>query len=89
VKDRGKIQRSIRKDQKMAQNIPILHYLDWERKFIVATNAFQFEVETMLLQEFREKKRDVEFVAKSLTKGQRNYSAVKRELLAIIYMLKR
>jgi hypothetical protein len=35
------------------------------------------------------KKRYVEFAAKSLIRGQKNYLAAKKELLAIIYVLKK
>jgi hypothetical protein len=63
----------------------VLHHPDWEKKFIVAINA----VGAMLYQVINGKKKYVEFAAKSLIGGQKNYFAVKKELLAIIYILKK
>jgi hypothetical protein len=63
----------------------VLHHPDWEKKFIVAINA----VGAMLYQVINGKKKYVEFAAKSLIGGQKNYFSVKKELLAIIYILKK
>ncbi len=43
----------------------------------------------MLYQIINGKKKYVAFTSKSLRKGQKNYPAVKRELLAILFALKK
>jgi hypothetical protein len=67
----------------------VLHHSDWEKKFFVAIDTSQYGVGAVLYQVINGKKRYVEFAAKLLIGGQKNYSAVKKELLAIIYALKK
>ena len=57
--------------------------------YIVATDASQYGVGAVLFQHYEDRDHFISFVSKSLNKSQRNYSATRRELLAIIFALKR
>jgi hypothetical protein len=80
---------TLKKIKEVIEMALVLHHPDWEKEFIVAIDALQYSVGAMLYQVINGKKRYVEFAAKLLIGGQKNYSAVKKELLAIIYALKK
>ena len=69
--------------------VPVVHQPDMDKAFHVSTDASQHRVGAVLYQVVNGEKKYVLFMSKALKKGQRNYSATKRELLAIIYALKR
>ena len=58
-------------------------------EFIVTMDASQFRVGAVLYQQVDDKNIHIEFASKNLVGGQKNYSALKRELLAIMFALKR
>jgi transposase InsO family protein len=65
---------------------PIMHMPDWTRPFKVGTDSSQYGVGAVLYQVMENGEiRYVAFAAKSLNKHQRNYPAIKRELLAIVF----
>ena len=68
---------------------PVVHQPDMDKAFHVSTDASQHGVGAVLYQVVNREKKYVSFTSKALKKGQRNYSATKRELLAIVYALKR
>lgn len=73
---------------------PILHYADFSLPFYVATDASNFGIGVVLYQlpdgEKNPKNiRYIAFVARSLQPSERNYSATQRELLAIVFALKK
>ena len=68
---------------------PVVHQPDMDKAFHVSTDASQHGVGAVLYQVVNGEKKYVLFMSKALKKGQRNYSATKRELLAIVYTLKR
>ena len=71
-------------------NAPILEHPNWDREFIVATDASQFGIGAVLYQKDEgQKDHIIHLRAQSLTKGQKNYPATKRELLAMIAALKK
>ena len=59
------------------------------KAFHISTDTLQHGVGAVLYQVVNREKKYVLFTSKVLKKGQRNYSAMKRELLAIVYALKR
>ena len=69
--------------------VPVVHQPDMDKAFHVSTDASQHGVGAVLYQVVNREKKYVSFMSKVLKKGQRNYSAMKRELLAIVYTLKR
>jgi hypothetical protein len=66
----------------------ILSMPNHELPFKVATDSSQFGVGAVLYQEEDDKIFYIQFFAKALSKGQINYPATKRELLAIVLALK-
>ena len=76
--------------KKILSNAPVLEHPNWDRPFTVATDASQFGVGAVLYQKDEDDKMHIIHLhAQSFTKGQKNYPATKRELLAMIAPLKR
>ena len=68
----------------------ILSFPDFTRPFQVGTDASDRGLGAILYQEEEEgKPKYIAFAARSLTKGERGYSATKRELAAIVFALKK
>lgn len=73
---------------------PILHFPDFSLPFYVATDASNYGIGTVLYQlpdgeANPQNIRYISFVARSLQPSERNYSATQRELLAIVFALKK
>ena len=75
--------------QKALLAAPVITAPDLNRPFHISTDASQHGVGGVLYQIVGGERKYVAFCSKSLKKGQRHYSATKRELLAIIFCLKR
>ena len=74
---------------KVLESAPVLSVPDFRVPFIVATDASQYGVGAVLYQVVGGKKKFIGFGAKALQKGQKNYPAPKRELLAMLFGLRR
>ena len=70
---------------------PPLAHPDFARPFLVATDASAVGLGAVLYQldPETEKPRYIQFQARALNKAERNYSATKRELLAVVFALAR
>ncbi|KAJ8651909.1 hypothetical protein O0I10_012517 [Lichtheimia ornata] len=68
---------------------PILSYPNMSKRFHVATDASNVGIAAVLYQKYDNKKHIVSFMARALTKSERNYMITKKELLAIIFALKK
>ena len=76
--------------QKILSNAPVLEHPNWDRLFMVATDASQFGIGAVLYQKDKDDKMHIIHLhAQSFTKGQKNYPAMKHELLAMIAPLKK
>ena len=80
---------SFRMLKDVLSNAPILSNPCWDLPMKIATDASQLGIGAVLYQEEAEGKiRYIGFYSKALSQGQRNYSATKRELLAIMGALR-
>ena len=73
---------------------PVLSFADFSSPFYVATDASNLGVGTVLYQlpkgqDDESEVRYISFMARSLKKHERNYPAYKKELLGIVYALKK
>ena len=72
----------------------VLSFPDFNKEFKIATDASNYGVGAVLYQETEEsngatKAHYISFASTALNSGQKNYSATKKELLAIVFALKR
>jgi len=67
----------------------ILSYPDMNARFSISCDASLSGIGAVLYQVIDGKTKYISFVAKSLSKSERKYSATKRELLALVFALKR
>ena len=66
---------------------PVLHLPDFSLPFHIATDASSTGIGAVLYQIVGKTKRFIQFQARALSASERNYSATKRECLAIIFAL--
>ncbi|KAG2191768.1 hypothetical protein INT47_010343, partial [Mucor saturninus] len=67
----------------------VLSYPDMNSRFCISCDASLNGIGAVLYQVIGGKTKYISFVAKSLSKSERKYSATKRELLALVFALKR
>ncbi|SAM04409.1 hypothetical protein [Absidia glauca] len=67
----------------------ILHYPDPNLPFYVATDASNYGIGAALYQIINDQERFIGYMARSLSPSERNYNTTKRELLAIVFALKK
>ena len=75
--------------REVLESAPVLSVPDFSQPFVMATDASQYGVGAVLYQRIEGKVKFVAFGARALKKGQKNYPASKRELLAMLFGLKR
>jgi hypothetical protein len=70
---------------------PPLAHPDFEKPFFIATDASAVGIAAVLFQldPESETRRFIQFQARALSKSERNYSATKRELLAVVFAFAR
>ena len=66
----------------------ILQYPDFERPFILTTDASNFALGAVLSQGQVGSDKPVAYASRTLTKSEENYSAIEKELLAIVWATK-
>ena len=71
------------------RSAPILAKPDWSADFYVATDASAVGLVAVLFQGSREEPRYIVCVSRALSASERNYSATKRELLGIVFALRK
>ena len=67
---------------------PILAYPDFDKPFTLYTDASSVGLGGVLSQTFDDKERVIAYWSETLSKGQRNWSATKRESLAMVSAVK-
>ncbi|EIE80639.1 hypothetical protein RO3G_05344 [Rhizopus delemar RA 99-880] len=73
----------------LLSSAPLLHHPDLEQPFYVATDASNYSIGAVLYQVIKNETRYIGFMARSLSSSEKNYSTTKRELLAVIFALKK
>lgn len=68
---------------------PMLRHVDLRLPFHLATDASNEGIGAVLYQQHNGQNNIVGFMARALSKSERNYSVTKRELLAIVFALKK
>jgi hypothetical protein len=68
---------------------PVLSIPQMDHPFFVATDASAFSIGGVIYQVINETYKYIGFAARSLSISEKNYSCTKRELLGIVFMLRR
>ena len=68
---------------------PMLSKPQWDEPFSIATDASNVGVGAVLFQGTRDKPRYIVCVSRALSSSERNYSATKKELLGIMFALRK
>ncbi|KAL7630558.1 UNVERIFIED_CONTAM: hypothetical protein RMT77_019250 [Armadillidium vulgare] len=69
---------------------PLLQYPDYDKEFIIVTDASKQGLGAVLLQKDEEgTERPVSFASRTLTKSEKNYSITEMEALGIVFALKK
>ena len=68
---------------------PILSYPDYSKPFSIASDASNNGIGAMLFQEYDGTKKYVAFVSRSLSVSEKKYTTPKKELLAIVFAMKK
>jgi len=81
-------QQAMDKLKKLVSEDLILHHPNFNKEFILKTDAAENGVGAVLIQKDEENnERPIAFPSKSFTKSQRNYSTVEKECYAVVYAL--
>lgn len=64
---------------------PILSYPDFQKPFILTSDASNFALGAVLSQIHENKEHPICYASRTLNEHEVNYSAIEKELLAIIY----
>ena len=73
----------------MLTSFPILRSPDFDKKFVVMTDASEYGIGAALVQEFDGTLLPIEFASRKLQPRERHYSVVEKEGLALIFAIKR
>lgn len=72
----------------MLCNEPILQYPDFNKEFIVTTDASQFAIGAILSQGQINSDKPISYASRTLNPAEINYSTIEKELLAIVFAVK-
>lgn len=80
---------SFEKLKRYLMNPPILKYPDFTKTFCVTTDASDFAIGAILSQDYDGQDLPIAFASRVLNTAERNYPTVEKELLAIVWAVKR
>ena len=75
--------------KEVLESAPVLSSPDFAEPFVMATDASQYGVGAVLYQKIGGRVKFIAFGVKALKRGQKNYPSSKRELLALLFGLRR
>ena len=70
-------------------NDPILHLPDPEKTFVLRTDALDYGIGAVLMQEHVGKLFPICYASKKLSNAELNYSTIKKECLVLVWGIKR
>ena len=70
-------------------NSPILRLPDWDKQFVLRTDASNFGLGAVLLQRHADELFPVAYASKKLSPAQAPYSTIERECLAVVWALEK
>ena len=70
-------------------NPPVLHLPDFNKEFVLQTDACNEGIGAILLQEDSGVKHPIAFISKKLLPRERNYSTIEKECLAIVWAVQK
>lgn len=76
---------SIQKCRDILTTRPLLAFPDFRRKFKVTTDASEIAVGAVLSQNFETGEKPIAYAGRKLNDAERRYSAIERELLAVVW----
>ncbi|GFS93406.1 retrovirus-related Pol polyprotein from transposon 17.6 [Trichonephila clavipes] len=71
------------------QHLPVLKQADGTQPYIIRTDASNYALGAVLLQGERSDEHPIEYASQLLTPAERNYSTTEREVLAVVWALKK
>lgn len=85
----SKEQKAFEKLTEMQVQSPILRLADFNRPFIVQSDASETGVGACLFQEFEDGKFPIAYTSKKLLPREMNYSTIERECLGLVFVIKK
>jgi len=82
-------QQALETVQTLLTSDPILRLPDFERPFILRTDASDKGLGAVLLQEFEDGKFPITYISRKLLDRERNYAAIEKEGLAMVWAVKK
>ena len=73
----------------LLSNDPILHLPDPEKTFVLRTDASDYGISAVLMQEHGGKLFSICYASKKLSNAELNYSTIEKECLALVWGIKR
>lgn len=68
---------------------PVVSCPDFERPFIIQTDACDYGLGAVLTQDYSDGERVVSFISRSLTSSERKYSTTEKECLAVLWAIEK
>ena len=81
-------QESFENLKKQLISTPILQYPNFQKEFILTTDASNFAIGAILSQITQSQDLPIAYASRTLNRAESNYSTIERELLAIIWAVK-
>jgi RNase H-like domain found in reverse transcriptase/Integrase zinc binding domain len=84
-----KHQEAFHKIKQLITNAPLLKIPSLRKPFVIATDASAVALGAVLSQDYNGKEHPISFASRVLTEAEMNYSVVEKELLAIVFAIKK